>query len=112
VGDEFRENNNMKTKTQTKSKQKQLVVVRTINAGVHIGRMESRNGDEIVLSQSRRLWRWGGANTLNEVASKGVSMTETTRLSEPVGNIITLQVIEIIPVSKSAEVNLTTSRWM
>jgi len=101
----------MKTKTQTKTK-KQLVVVRTINAGVHIGRMESRKGDEIVLSQSRRLWRWAGANTLNEVAIKGVSTTDTTRLSEPVGSITVLQVIEIIPVSKAAESNLTTSRWL
>ena len=101
----------MKTKAQNK-KQKPLVVVRTINAGVHIGRMESRKGDEIVLSQSRRLWRWGGANTLNEVAIKGVSTAEVTRLSEPVESITVLQVIEIIPVSKAAEANLTTSRWL
>lgn len=99
----------MSTKTEN---QKQLVVVRTCSAGVHIGRLQSLKGTECVLIDARRLWCWYGANTLHEVATKGVSETKGTRLSEPVESITLTQAIEVIPVAKSAEKNLTKSRWL
>ena len=93
-------------------KQKQLVIVRTYSAGVHIGRLQSLKGTECVLTDARRLWCWTGANTLHEVATKGVSETTGTRLSEPVESITLTQAIEVIPVSKEATKSLTTSRWL
>jgi hypothetical protein len=75
-----------------------LVIVRTYAAGVHIGILGERNGTEATLHNAVRLWRWRGANTLNEVATKGVNRDEYTRISEPVPEIILTQVIEIIPV--------------
>lgn len=87
-----------------------LVIVRTYSAGVHVGRIESREGTEVILANARRIWRWRGANTLNEAAVNGVAM-EWTRISEPVPSITLTQAIEIIPVCKGAVESLTTSRW-
>lgn len=87
-----------------------LVIVRTYSAGVHIGELVSRNGQEATIANSRRLWRWRGANTLNEAALYGVAQ-EFTRISEPVPSIDLTQVIEVIPVASAAVKNLTTSRW-
>lgn len=87
-----------------------VVVVRTRAAGVHIGRLRSVEGREVILDDARRLWRWRGANTLNEVALRGVD-EDYTRISEPVEMITLLDAIEVIPTSKAAAENLTRSRW-
>lgn len=87
-----------------------LVVVRTYSAGVHIGELVARAGQEITLANARRLWRWRGANTLNEVALHGVAQ-EYTRLSEPVPSITLTQAIEVIQAASEAVSSLTTSRW-
>ncbi len=90
-------------------KTSKLVVVRTYGAGVHVGRLVSLKGQTAELTNARRLWRWRGANTLNEVALHGVD-TEYTRLSEPVQSITLTSVLEVIPASKSAGPSLTPSR--
>lgn len=51
---------------------KAYVIVRSHTAGVHAGYLESRKGDTVVLSKSRRLWRWCGAS-LSQVANYGPS---------------------------------------
>ena len=88
----------------------QVVVVRTYTAGVHIGELAKRAGKEVTLKNARRLWRWSGANTLNEVATRGVD-ENFTRISEPVGEIALTEAIEVIACSKEAVSNLTRSRW-
>lgn len=87
-----------------------LVLIRTYSAGVHIGKLLHRNGMEVTLGEARRLWRWRGANTLNEVTTKGVDTT-WSRLSEPIDQILLLEAIEILPVAAAAEASLTVSRW-
>lgn len=54
----------------TKKIKKPYVIVRSHTAGVHAGYIESRKGDTVVLSQSRRLWKWIGAS-LSQVANTG-----------------------------------------
>lgn len=87
-----------------------LVLVRTRSAGVHVGSFKSRKGVEVELMSARRLWRWRGANTLNEVAQSGVA-EDWTRLSEPVTSILLTEAIEVIPVALGARPSLTRSRW-
>ena len=55
-----------------KTVKKEYVIVRSHTAGVHAGYLESRKGDTVVLSRSRRLWRWYGAS-LSQVANYGPS---------------------------------------
>lgn len=94
----------------TKKKTHRVVVVRTYSAGVHIGEIVKRTGKEVTLKNARRLWRWRGANTLNEVATRGVDQTHS-RISEPVDEIVLTEAIEIIPCDAAAISNLTKSRW-
>ena len=37
---------------------KKYQIVRTYSAGVFAGYIESRNGQEVVMSDARRLWYW------------------------------------------------------
>jgi hypothetical protein len=81
-----------------------LSIVRTYSAGVHVGEVVEQEGKVVKLKHARRIWRWSGANTLNEIALHGVNRDECTRISEIVPEILLTEGIEIIPVS--AEVDL------
>jgi hypothetical protein len=59
----------MKTKTGNRP----YVIVRAHTAGVHAGYLESRDGTDVVLTNSRRLWKWCGGS-LSEVATYGPSL--------------------------------------
>ena len=43
------------------------VIVRTYSAGCFAGRLKSRRGQDVVLTEARRLWYWAGAATLSEL---------------------------------------------
>lgn len=85
-----------------------LVLVRTVSAGVHFGNLEARNGGEATITDARRIWSWKGANTLSEIATKGVE--GGSRISQPVPWILLIGVIEIIPISAEASTSLV-SQW-
>jgi hypothetical protein len=87
----------------------QFVIVRTYSAGVHCGTLKESAGTAVVLAGARRLWRWRGANTLNEVSQQGVG--PGSRISEPVPLILLTQAVEVIPCSAKARKILETSRW-
>ena len=78
------------------------VLVRTENAGVHVGTLVSRNGNEVVLLNTSRIWRWRGANTLSELSLHGPNRTQYTRISERVSQNTLIGVIEIIPTTEAA----------
>lgn len=79
----------------------EYVVCRTYSAGVHIGYLKSKDGQSVVLVNSRRLWYWSGANSLSQVATDGVD--SNSKLAVTLPTITIEQVIEIIPVSAKAK---------
>lgn len=76
-------------------------VVRTYSAGVHIGTVASIDGTAVVLTGARRLWKWGGAFTLSEVATVGINPAET-RMAVAIDEMALTQVTEIIPTKACA----------
>jgi hypothetical protein len=88
----------------------EFVIVRAHFAGVHCGTLVKQDGAAVVLKDARRIWRWRGANTLNELATKGAAM-DYTRISEPVEEILLCETCETIKASDVARENLTQSRW-
>ena len=94
----------------TKKTKAPYVVVRTYSAGVHVGVLVKRAGQEVTLTEARRIWRWYGANTLNEIALRGLDANRS-RVSEPVGEIVLTQAIEIISTTATAEKNLREAKW-
>ena len=75
------------------------VIIRTYSAGVHVGVLDGKWDDvnkPVTLKNARRIWKWSGANTLNEIATKGLNR-KVSRISEPVAE-LQLIPIEVIPV--------------
>ena len=94
-------------------KQSNVVLVRTYSAGVHVGTPVGKlKGSELTLKAAHRIWRWRGANTLNELSQNGAHATEFSRISESVPSITLTGVIEVLPCSVEAAKNLTTPRWL
>lgn len=92
----------------TSKARKKAVIVRTYSAGVHFGYLVARRGKEVDLVRSRRIWSWVGANTLSEIALRGVG--ERSRVAEPVTITLT-EAIEIITCAPEAVKNLEAAPW-
>ena len=78
------------------------VIVRTYSAGVFAGYVKSRDGQEIVLVDARRLWYWDGAASLSQLAVDGVSRPQNCKFPIEVPEITLLQAVEIIHCSEKA----------
>lgn len=81
---------------------KRYVIVRTYSAGVFAGYFESRNGQEVVLSNARRLWFWKGAASLSQLAVDGTSKPKECQFPVEVPRVELLQAIEILDVTEKA----------
>ena len=84
-------------------------VIRTYSAGVHVGELVSHSGTEVALKNARRIWQWKGANTLHEIALRGVG--DGSRVSDEVPEIVLTEAIEIIPCADAATENLRAAKW-
>ena len=82
----------------------QEVIIRTYSAGVWFGRLKEKAGDEVILTEARRMWRWWAKESisLSGVALHGIKQ-EKSRITGALDS-VWLQAIEIIPISgKAAE---------
>ena len=78
-------------------------IVRTYSAGVFFGIIESRNGQEVVMRNARRLWYWEGAASLSQLAVDGVTKPKSCKFPCAVDRVELLQVIEILDVTEKAK---------
>jgi hypothetical protein len=76
---------------------------------VHVGELVSRKGQEVALSDARRIWYWKGANTLHEIAASGVG--PGSKISVTAESVTLTQAIEIIVCTKAARKNLESASW-
>ena len=82
---------------------KDYVIVRTYSAGVFAGNLESRNGKEVVLKNTRRIWYWDGAASLSQLAVEGTKKPDSCKFPCEVPEITLTEAIEIIPCTEKAE---------
>jgi len=90
-----------------------VVLIRTRDAGVHFGKLtyvaNAPGGCyRVVLVAARRIWNWTGANTLHEIALRGI---KSGRVAEPIESIALPQVIEILPCTPDAIQSLEKQQW-
>ncbi len=78
-------------------------IVRTYSSGVFAGNIESRNGQEVVMTNVRRLWYWDGAASLSQLAMEGTSKPENCKFPCKVNRTTLLQCIEILDVTEKAK---------
>ena len=82
------------------------VIVRTYSAGVFAGELESRNGQEVVLRNARRIWYWSGAACLSQLATDGTSDPNGCKFPCEVDRVELLQAIEILDVTEKAKASI------
>jgi hypothetical protein len=86
------------------------VVVRCYASGVHYGTLTAHEGRQVILTDSRRLWRWhtGGKDkgvSLSAVALTGIDATRST-VEPALGEITLLDALEIIPATDAAATSI------
>ena len=86
------------------------VIVRATNAGVFAGILKSKEGDEVVLTDCRRIWSWAGAASISQLAIDGTSNPANCKFPAPVQEIGIIGVIEIIPTTEKAEKSIREVR--
>jgi hypothetical protein len=78
-------------------------IVRTYSAGVFAGYVQSRNGQEVVMLNARRIYYWAGAATLSELAQRGTSNPDNCKFPIAVARVELFQVIEILDCTEVAK---------
>ena len=59
----------------------EIVIVRADRAGVFFGTLAEKEGNEVKLTNCRRIWYWDGAASVSELAVSGV--TQPSGASSP-----------------------------
>lgn len=78
------------------------VIIRADRAGVFFGTLKEKNGNEVTLTDARRLWYWDGAASISQLAVNGTVRPGSCKFTVTVPEIIVLGVIEIITCEDKA----------
>lgn len=78
-------------------------IVRTYSAGVFAGYIEKREGIEVTMVDTRRIWYWSGAASLSQLAMEGTKKISECKIAVPVDRILLTQAIEILDVTEEAQ---------
>jgi hypothetical protein len=81
-------------------------IVRANGAGVFAGNIKERNGNEVTMTNARRLWYWAGAASLSQLAMEGVKKPQECKFAMPVDEVTLFNVLEILACSDVAEENI------
>lgn len=80
------------------------VMIRTYSAGVHCGYLESREGKEVSLLDSIRIWKWEGAASLSQLAMEGTNNPSSCKFGMPISTTLILtEAIEVIEMTETAK---------
>lgn len=78
------------------------VIVRADGAGVFYGTLVEKEGDEVALTNARKLWYWEGACAVEQIARDGVAKPQECRFTVVVESIVISRVLQIIPCTEKA----------
>ena len=81
-------------------------IVRCSRAGVFAGNIKARKGQEVTMTNARRLWYWAGAASISQLAVDGTKDPRNCKFTVPVDEIVLLEAIEIIPCTEEAEASI------
>ena len=60
------------------------------------------------LKDARRIWHWGGAASLSQLATDGTSAPENCKFHAPVDEVLLTEAIEIIPITDKARESIAS----
>lgn len=84
------------------------VIVRSINAGVFFGTLDSvtPDGCSCELSKARKLWYWEGAAAVEEIAASGTNLPDKCKFTVTVDSIAIVGICQIIPTTDKAAASI------
>ena len=90
-----------------------FVMVRTYSAGVHCGYLKSRDGKEVSLVGSIRIWKWEGAASLSQLSMEGTNSPNNCKFGMPISTeVILTESIEVIKMTETAKQSIqNTPSW-
>lgn len=88
------------------------VIVRADRAGVFFGKLEEKNGQEVTLSDVRKLHYWDGAAAVEEIAQIGTKKPGNCRFTVTVPSMVVDGVCQVIPCAEEAIKTIqSVSEW-
>ena len=81
-------------------------IIRSRDAGVFAGYVESRSGDSVTLTSARRIWYWDGAATLSELSQHGTSNPGSCKFPAVVPRVEVIGVCEILDTTDKARASI------
>ena len=79
------------------------VIIRTYSAGVWCGTLSQKSGNEVILTDARRLWRWWASESISLSAVAKFGILEDKSQIAPKIDGVWLEAIEIIQTTEKAE---------
>jgi hypothetical protein len=79
------------------------VIVRGDRSGVFAGELKEEKGQEVTLTNVRRLWYWEGAASLSQLSMEGVKYPDKCKFPCEVAEIRIKDAIEVIPCTPKAK---------
>lgn len=92
-------------------KKLKYIIARSRDAGVCAGylKSQSKDGRQLVLVESRRLWYWKGSASLHELANKGVGYPQECKFPAVLlGDHQLTEVCEVLSVTKEAQASIAS----
>jgi len=87
-------------------------IIRCRDAGVHAGWVKHREGREVKLIGSRRLWQWHG-KTLSGLATEGTTDASSCKYANEVPEIDLLDACEVIYCTDAGRLSIQAMReWV
>ena len=81
-------------------------IVRGKNSGVFFGNIKAQNGQEVTMTNVRRLWYWAGAASISQLAAEGTKSPSSCKFTQTVDEMIVLDAIELDLCSDKAVVSI------
>lgn len=78
------------------------VIIRTYSAGVWFGVLSEKSGNEVIIKNARRMWRWQAKESISLSAVAKFGIDQSKSKVAPAVESIWLEAIEIIPTTPEA----------
>lgn len=88
------------------------VIARCDRAGVFFGKYEKQEGNQLTLTEVRKLHYWDGAAAVEEISLIGTKKPDNCRFTVEIPSMVVLDPIQIIPcTNKAIEVIKSVKPW-
>lgn len=80
------------------------VIIRTYSAGVWFGILSEKDGNEVIIKDARRMWRWQAKESISLSAVAKFGIDQSSSKIAPAVDFVWLEAIEVIPTTPEATV--------